>query len=616
MKSGSPISKTIHHHPQQQDVKSNRKPCLLFEPNVLFFPMPNKYKTVLTLHVFNNHLTEFVAFSIKNPNPQYFKFSKMSCVLLPKTSTSIEITIECFHSWTTTVEVESFNVVEIHYKQSDDPQDFTKKGLLFTRQTHVEKIEYKMSFPSDNNLQVQIANDTITITPKIIHFEGNRDQEVKCISLLYGCEENDPLPVWDLFIEPTQFVLIGRDQLHEEIQSYYCPSCLMEVSGSEAMSTRMTCSYCYECPQCNSNLTIANSENSTYFHCPFCNWNSLSIGVQTEGKYSQLFDQLKDHDSIHQSKFLILSKVFTELCHSNRNDFKNTHSMMDLKNCHCIVSIDEYLNDEERMNSEYSFNESSLLSFSNRITHPSCSECHLDHVWPFRKTLCTKKLKKYGDTIIVKRSSDSNSPFGPFEINHSAMFYLPKVSIVNAPVMFLNHESDLYLNITNPHENFKLCLSFSQNLEYSKTNAKVILSEKPIILREHFGLDLYSHDTMVFIQGNEEEYRLRAEDDTSFVLERRGNQVKVRLGIIPHQSGNVQFSLGVKMNVIPNETTPTITSYGEEASTVVAPDHVSLLSNGKSTFFYIFVTLPSSSLEKVPIEDEIVPVECSRMVFY
>lgn len=91
--------------------------------------VPNKYKTVLTLHVFNNHLTEFVAFSIKNPNPQYFKFSKMSCVLLPKTSTSIEITIECFHSWTTTVEVESFNVVEIHYKQSDDPQDFTKKGV-------------------------------------------------------------------------------------------------------------------------------------------------------------------------------------------------------------------------------------------------------------------------------------------------------------------------------------------------------------------------------------------------------------------------------------------------------------------------------------------------------
>ncbi|KAG2377825.1 hypothetical protein C9374_008910 [Naegleria lovaniensis] len=607
MKSGSPTSTTI----QQPDVKFNKTSCLLFEPNVLFFPMPNKYKTILTLHIFNNHLTEFVAFSIKNPNPQYFKFSKMSAVLLPKTSTCIEITLECFHSWT--IGESNGNVVEFHYKQSDDPQDFTKKGSL-TRNTHIEKLEYKISFPSNDNLSVKILNDTITIAPKKVHFDGIRDHEVKYISLLYGCEENCPVPVWDLFMEPTEFVLISRNQLQEEIQSYYCPSCLMEVSGSEAMSNRMTCSYCYECPQCNSNLTIVSSENGTYFDCPFCHWNSLSIGLNTEGKYSQLFDQLKDHDFIHQNKFYILSKAFAELCHSSQFELSKTSNSVMASNKNLpIISIDEFLN--ERHDEEYdrlsptSFNYTSFISFPNRLLHPSCNEIHSEHVWPFRKTLCTKKIKKYGNTVIVKRSADSNSSFGHFEINHSAMFYLPKVSIVNAPVMFLNHESDLYLNITNPHENFKLSLTFSQNLNYSKTNAKLILSDRPIILREHFGLDLYSHDTMVFIQGNEEEYRLRSEDDTSFVLERRGNQVKVRLGIIPQQAGPVQCSLCVKMSIIPNEmssSTDSDSGFNDNA----------IRHSEKSTLFYIFLTLPSSSLEKAPVEDEPIPVDYSRMIFY
>lgn len=86
------------------------------------------------------------------------------------------------------------------------------------------------------------------------------------------------LPLGQLYFCDGCSRVVSRQDLTEDVDSYYCPHCLENMPSSEAMLYGMRCSKCWECPICSSTLTMCTSTVGTepiyHLSCGFCRWSS------------------------------------------------------------------------------------------------------------------------------------------------------------------------------------------------------------------------------------------------------------------------------------------------------------------------------------------------------
>jgi len=102
----------------------------------------------------------------------------------------------------------------------------------------------------------------------------------------YACHPDDLsskafVSVYDLYVSKDKVCAHLRSAycMKEEIDTHFCPHDLTNYPGHEAMKNKNRSSKNFECPVCYSHLAKTESEASTYLYCPWCHWDSLSIGL-------------------------------------------------------------------------------------------------------------------------------------------------------------------------------------------------------------------------------------------------------------------------------------------------------------------------------------------------
>jgi len=104
----------------------------------------------------------------------------------------------------------------------------------------------------------------------------------------YACHPDDLaskafVSVYDLYISKDNSKATAHLRsaycMIEEIDTHFCPHDLTNYPGHEAMKNKNRSSKNFECPVCYSHLAKMESEGNTYLTCPWCHWESLSIGL-------------------------------------------------------------------------------------------------------------------------------------------------------------------------------------------------------------------------------------------------------------------------------------------------------------------------------------------------
>lgn len=189
------------------------------------------------------------------------------------------------------------------------------------------------------------------------------------------------------------------------------------------------------------------------------------------------------------------------------------------------------------------FHYSSVVSFEQRLNRPEISNLFVKNQLPFRKKLITKRMKRYGDRLMVQRENKKDSI--KFAMNTNAVNYIPRISVVHLPILQYNENSFLKLLLVNPQTNtlaIKLTQIELENREL--TTALVTTPPEMLILREITGLDVYTDS----VYSDEIETKLREQDDEVFVIERRINKLRIRIKVKPIiPAGEVKFVLRVDM---------------------------------------------------------------------
>ncbi|KAK8799666.1 hypothetical protein WA158_006214 [Blastocystis sp. Blastoise] len=108
----------------------------------------------------------------------------------------------------------------------------------------------------------------------------------------------------------------------EDVDILYCPSCFELTFQGDAIKNLYRCIKCYDCPLCKTTLqkkqnTIPDQDPTFYLECPYCLWNSTSIGIEAKSvqelcdlcKQFDLNDTVKNEFNMHVSE---MKKQFPE----------------------------------------------------------------------------------------------------------------------------------------------------------------------------------------------------------------------------------------------------------------------------------------------------------------
>ena len=131
-------------------------------------------------------------------------------------------------------------------------------------------------------------------------FEAGADASASDVRVFLPDYQGWWAPLTHLFYSPTGRCLAGAhpQATSEEIESYYCPSCLSYLAEAEAAAAGHRCPRCFDCPRCPPGgaaaLAVvpavsaaaggsASGAGGWELRCAFCGWGSAAaLGLVEE----------------------------------------------------------------------------------------------------------------------------------------------------------------------------------------------------------------------------------------------------------------------------------------------------------------------------------------------
>lgn len=233
----------------------------------------------------------------------------------------------------------------------------------------------------------------------------------------------------------------------EEIDSFYCRSCMENMPNTEAFAFKNKCARCFQCPACFSTLQIllntTRAQKLYHFGCQSCYWDSMSLGLCGTSLNELLMSNqdffMRDNPLQDQLKSLI--DTYKEACRNKRRAplkhiIKETRTLEELENSlnHKLVvptvqrieyqspSLDEMLNEDTNYNEITSLTQ----RFNNLATQPRELNKALAQPIPLltRRSKRCKHCKKY----VVK--PETNQSFSnPFKMENLLVYFFPRIYI-------------------------------------------------------------------------------------------------------------------------------------------------------------------------------------------
>lgn len=120
------------------------------------------------------------------------------------------------------------------------------------------------------------------------------------------------LPLQELYFCSKCIELRCMKCVFLEQVSYFCPFCTVEVPSPSALASEGRCSRsCFECPQCNTVMSVCCDE-IYYLLCPSCNWDSRveHIVFENANGMGMVSQKIYEPLGLVQSEYNALVKYF------------------------------------------------------------------------------------------------------------------------------------------------------------------------------------------------------------------------------------------------------------------------------------------------------------------
>ncbi|PRP87410.1 hypothetical protein PROFUN_00621 [Planoprotostelium fungivorum] len=374
----------------------------------------------------------------------------------------------------------------------------------------------------------------------------------------------------------------------QEIDSFFCPQCMENMSSSEVTHFRNSCKKCFECPSCFSILSYhvqadisgksdidsdpdggkgEEDKALVYLRCGYCRWNSLDIGLHgnttndlialsmDKDKFPSDYNvraanapkdaigsliekhQREDRDKAKEKrhnqarKKLIFNPRLDTLPERSNTAWNWTDvekSLKDRSEKKHDEPREEYTEEDEVLNAMRgdSYDASNVTTLEQRITHPSIQTRDSRKLIPMRKALISRRSKRCGECEQILIKPDLNPVKIEFKRQWTALQYVPKSTTV----------CDLHLRMTNP----LLSISMLELDAADTSTSDLVVSGLPLktflLPKEHEEED------------DSDEIKSMRESDTKNVLNRKENtiQIVIRLSTRGGQPLKLKQKLGPK----------------------------------------------------------------------
>lgn len=405
------------------------------------------------------------------------------------------------------------------------------------------------------------------------------------LSVTYYCNEECKRgrPVNELFFCQDCSRLVCDQCCGVEIDTYFCPSCLNSVLSSAAFTDSNRCQKCADCPVCLQTLSTAQSGETFYYWCEFCQWNSKGLNL-TGKKVQELYAALKQIDDSSQQP----DAPFFEIAHRYRELYKEMKKAAqpetvvpkrrhDLNTEEAIQNLEKALTRKNRLMyrippevfqnehvkvapdsmHERNFDPTSVASLEQRLANPSVTSTATSQLIPRRKHLLTKnayRCKKCTKYVVKPKVGAAHVAFDKRTLGVSS---IPSITISEIPAKTfkVGEPSQIILYFRNPsHVDVSFTLSetvipeplgFDPELDQREASTgSVFLPNIEVIIPAYD--EVADQDENLVEDARKQ---LLKEDDPKIVAMRKLSKVGVFITVTPRtDKKNIKFAIRVDLS--------------------------------------------------------------------
>uniref|UniRef100_A0A5S6Q379 Dynactin subunit 4 n=1 Tax=Trichuris muris TaxID=70415 RepID=A0A5S6Q379_TRIMR len=364
-----------------------------------------------------------------------------------------------------------------------------------------------------------------------------------------------------------------------EVDSLFCPSCLENMTSSEARTHKNRCNSCYECPCCDQLLSLRVIQSPTSnsadcvesnaeakepsveklyrLYCQYCCWSSQQAGLPDQtiatrawpeativnekslNKAAEHFSHLAAIEKFEATRRSFFPKRFSLFqYHPERFAYHNIFSKLqsgktdnesaepdDSSKAACVPSEDVEPLDESIFSRQ--INVANLTTMSQRLKIPEMQPLYVNELLPLRKSLVVRKS-------IRCRSCEHNVIRGEyvpssvkFKIQFCAMLLIPEVRLLRRPVAD-DDQFPVFLTVTN-FGLTTMTILLLPDAEYDDESLSVVFPPQEILIGKHDEPSIYTK------RGQKVDPLSLFTDDSQFVVPMSDHKVLVRLKVTVRQ---------------------------------------------------------------------------------
>ncbi|EDV21667.1 uncharacterized protein TRIADDRAFT_59902 [Trichoplax adhaerens] len=389
------------------------------------------------------------------------------------------------------------------------------------------------------------------------------------------------------------------DCVSNEVESFFCPTCLESMPSAEARQKRNRCSNCLECPLCTNTLSViatATDEPATldndkepeieqkndtdskenhpdkedsedklyYLSCGFCRWTSRDIGLPDQQQSSGKWPEVEFQNANKVNELIEYYRGVEQLERAEK-DIK-IHKRR--RSTYMSIGTGKISSFQRRSMHSRTSNASAISLGSFQIatgqkpkdagvsqstedpkrTSEDILEVGSEQITGLMQRLCfpscqpskVKDLMPIRKHLLAKKSQRCKILIGMYFINRQ---YTPRVIITQVPDLLFNQENKVTLTIINPLDASvkfilsPLTLNEDKPVPFPQT-AEIIPPEKELILSAKDDSAEFDYSETAASTFN---------DDPRIVLARRANRLSIYCRIIPKKAfGHVKCSVVLK----------------------------------------------------------------------
>ncbi|KAB7505713.1 Dynactin subunit 4 [Armadillidium nasatum] len=306
-------------------------------------------------------------------------------------------------------------------------------------------------------------------------------------------------------------------ELHDIVDTLFCPNCLENMPSTEAKIKKNRCANCYDCPSCGHTLSVRaatiqvpNAEDAStpftrkvyYLGCTCCRWTTRDVGLDDQtvatGGWTEkdgdnyeriqvLFEYYRavaQREKIENERRKSSKKKVPYLSLSEKISLSSSFSsIISRRSLSSPYSLKEAVDEVEDLPSEIftdEINLSDVTSIEQRLAVPDRQPELTKDLYPLHKHLLVKKSHRCRQCEHNLSKPEYNPSSIKFKIQLGAYYHVPELRLFKEVELKWGVASPMLITLCNPtpHDMTVMLLPYSYDEYFSSGDVQYIFRKK------------------------------------------------------------------------------------------------------------------------------------------